>query len=163
VKPGAPIPIGSKAIAPDLTYDFRMVKTPDHGPVISDEEYERRMFALYEGLPPIPSRHQEHDIRRRELDILIDHRLGSRFPEDRREALWVAHQNVDKRRIRTAIEAFSMSILPGGMRRATGRLAGSAAREYGKVLSQGELDQFLGTDRGQPPALPFDDAGPHKR
>lgn len=139
-----------------------MPDSPDHGPVISDAEYERRIAALYEGLPPLPSREIERGIRRRELDILIDHRLGSRFPRERRDALWEAQQRVEKRRLRLGLHAFVKAILPGGFERHAQGLAGFVVREFGKVLDEAELRRFFDVGAGRPAALPFDRPPPKR-
>lgn len=128
----------------------------DFGPRISDSEYERRMTALHEGLPPMPSRDAEREVRRRELDILIDHRLGTGFPSERREALWQAQQRVERKRIRLGLEAFAIALLPSLFERRADGLAGTAVREYGKVLDEPELRCFLDLSRPDRAVLPFD-------
>lgn len=122
----------------------------DHGPVLSDEEYERRIFALYDALPPMPSVDAERELRRRELDVLIDHRLGVRFPRERREALWAAQEHIEKRRTRLGIETLARALLPQRLQPKTSRLARFAIDEYAKILTSDELERFLGDGQQQP-------------
>lgn len=116
----------------------------DHGPVLSDEEYEKRIFALYDALPPMPSVDAERELRQRELDVLIDHRLGVRFPRDRRDALWAAQEHIETRRTRLGIETLARALLPPRLQPKTSRLARFAIDEYAKVLTSDELERFLG-------------------
>lgn len=73
--------------------------TPDHGPRLSAEEFERRVVALYQDGSAMPDRAEESRLRRAEFDLAIDHRLGVDFPADRRGRLWAAQQRVDHRRL----------------------------------------------------------------
>jgi hypothetical protein len=104
----------------------------------------------------MPSRDAEREIRRRELDILIDHRLGIGFPSERREALWEAQQRVERKRIRLGLEALAFALLPRLLERRANGLAGTAVREYGKVLDEPELRSFLDVSRPDRAVLPFD-------
>jgi len=140
-----------------------MAEALDHGPRLSDSEYERRMVKLHEGLPPMTSREAEREVRRRELDILIDHRLGTRFPRERRDALWEAQQRVERKRIRLGFEAVALALLPRLFERRANRLAGAAVREYGKVLSEPELRRFLDVAHPNEAVLPFDRRPPESR
>lgn len=118
----------------------------DHGPILSDDEYEKRIFALYDRLPPMPSADAERELRRRELDVLIDHRLGVRFPRERRDALWAAQEHIDKRRTRLGLAILARAILPPRLQPRTSRLARFAIDEYSKVLTQEELERFIGDE-----------------
>ncbi len=118
----------------------------NHGPMLSDEEYETRIFALYDGLPPMPSPETERDLRRRELDVLIDHRLGVAFPRERREALWIAQEHIDKRRTSFGFGALGRALLATRLPWRPSRLVRFAASEYAKVLTRDELEQFLSDD-----------------
>jgi hypothetical protein len=69
-----------------------------YGPRLTDEEYEKKIIALHRDLPPVSSRVQERQVRRLELDLSIDHRLGRDFPRSKREALWAIQQQVEKKR-----------------------------------------------------------------
>src|SRR5574341_628721 len=81
-----------------------MEREINYGPRLTDEEYERRLVQLHAGLPSMPTKQQDREVRRRELDLAIDHRLGSDFPGERREALWAIKQQVEKRRLRLALK-----------------------------------------------------------
>jgi len=128
----------------------------DHGPILSDDEYQRRVVELYSGLPPMPSKEADLEIRRRELDLLIDHRLGCRFPRDRRDALWQAQCHIEKKRVRLAFSSLTRALVPRRFRHGVEGLAGFVVNEYAKVLDPDELTRFLDLEDGKPPGLPFD-------
>ncbi|MGE5468203.1 MAG: hypothetical protein ACM3Y9_12340 [Ignavibacteria bacterium] len=127
-----------------------------YGERLSAEEFDRRIVALYSGLPPDPGKQMQQETSRRELDLTIDHRLGTRFPQERREALWQIQQRVEKRRLRLLfgrlLSAFSYRPL---YRQANG-LAGYLVDEYAKVLSPEELQAYFDLAPGERPTLPFD-------
>lgn len=127
----------------------------DHGPILSDDEYEKRIFELYDSLPPMPSVDAERELRRRELDVLIDHRLGVGFPRERRDALWMAQEHIHKRRTRLGFAFLARAILPPRLQPRASRLARFAIDEYAKVLTKEELERFIGDEPG--PALPGSD------
>ena len=117
-----------------------------HGPRLTDEEYERRVVELYSGQPPVPTREQDRRIRRQELELAIDHRLGTDFPRDRREALWAIQQRVERRRKRLMFRYLVKWLLPGGVSRGANRLAGYLVDEYAKELNEAELRAFFGEE-----------------
>jgi hypothetical protein len=134
----------------------------EYGPRLTDAEYEKQIVSLYRGLPPMPSPEQDRAIRRQELNLAIDHRLGRAFPEERRSALWAAQQRVDKKRLRLAMKYFLHRLVTKLLVRQAQSLAGYAAEEYAKVLSPEELRRFLDLKEGEPPSLPIDIAHLHK-
>lgn len=119
-----------------------------HGPRISGEEYDRRIVRLYTGRPPVPSPEEDRQIRRAELDVTIDHRLGVDFPPERRDQLWRIRQETERRRLWLGLRYLVRRILRrrdlAPTRAATG-LARFAADRYAEVLSEEELESFLGT------------------
>lgn len=117
-----------------------------HGPRLTDEEYDRKVIELYRGLPPVPTREQETRIRRQELELAIDHRLGKDFPPDRRDALWAIQQKVERRRARLMLRYLVKRLLPGAVSRGANRLAGYLVDEYAKELNQAELKSFFGDE-----------------
>src|SRR5215470_11283353 len=76
----------------DRALENLMQRESEYGPRLTDEEYEKRIISLYRDLPPLPSPDQDREVRRQELNLAIDHRLGRDFPEERRSALWTAQQ-----------------------------------------------------------------------
>lgn len=110
----------------------------DFGPKLSRDEYERRIVALHEGAPPLPDKDAERRTRRGELDLLIDYRLGQRFPDSRREALWQAQERLDKRRV--------WHLLAGILAHPTdpsAAVARAQVRGFAKVLTREELRALL--------------------
>lgn len=69
-----------------------------YGPRLSTEEFERRVVALHADGPAMPDAAEELRLRRAEFELAVDCRLGTAFPAERRERLWVALQRVDRRR-----------------------------------------------------------------
>jgi hypothetical protein len=137
-----------------------MAPLPDYGPRLTDEEYERRVVELHRGMPPMPTPEQDRALRRRALNLAIDHRLGRDFPGSRREALWAASERIDSRRIWLGLR-YMLGMLLSSVRRGHAEaLTNALTAEYSKVLSQPELRQFLGLKEGQPPALPVDPRPP---
>ncbi|MFK3651563.1 hypothetical protein ACI2IY_24475 [Lysobacter enzymogenes] len=113
-------------------------RLPDFGPKLTRDEYERRIVALHDGAAPMPSEDEERRTRRGELDLLIDYRLGQRFPDARREALWQAQQGLDKRRL--------WHLLAGVVAHPTDPSAGVAkaqVRAFAEVLDPVELGALL--------------------
>ena len=128
----------------------------DFGTRLSDEEYDRRIVVLRRGLPPVPSPEQDRELRRKELDLAIDHRLGRGFPAERREALWAVQERIEKRRLRLALGYVVRRLFSRLLTRDADAMAAFAAGEYGKVLSKPELRRFLDLEEGARPALPVD-------
>lgn len=128
----------------------------DHGPRLADEEYDRRIVALHEGQPAMPSREQDRTLRRRELDLAIDHRLGMGFPEAKRDALWKIQERVERKRARLAIKYLFRRFLAKGLARDAQATASFLIEEYGKILTRPELESFFGFEDGRPPSLPVD-------
>ncbi len=100
----------------------------------------------------MPTRDEDRARRRRALDLAIDHRLGRKFPEDRRDALWAASERVESKRIWLGLK-FVLGSLTGRGAHAQA-LTRALEREYSTVLTPSELQQFLGPT---PRALPIDD------
>jgi hypothetical protein len=132
-----------------------------HGKRLSAKEYERKVAELYTDVPPVPSREQERKVRRRELDLTIDHRLGVAFPDERRAALWEVQEKVERRRGKLVLRYLIRTLVPGSVQRGSTRLADFLVSEYSKVLNQEELDRFLSDeDPSGPNASPGSDRSP---
>ena len=127
-----------------------------HGPRLSDEEHDRRIVQLYAGRPAAPSRQEQEWLRRQELELAIDHRLGTEFPRERRDALWAIQQRVERRRGRLLLRHLVRRVLPGSLARGAQGLAGFLVDEYAKVLNRKELESFFGEAEARAPALPVD-------
>jgi hypothetical protein len=125
---------------------------PCYGKRLSAEEFERRVAELHRGLPPAPTPAQEREVRRRELDLSVDHRLGTAFPAERRRAMWTIQEEVERRRGRLALRHLLDLLVPGSLDRGSTRLADYLISEYSKVLDDEELARFLGDD-GPPSAV----------
>jgi hypothetical protein len=133
-----------------------MQEEPDHGPRLTDEEYEKRIIDLHRDLPPMPTVEQDRQVRRMALDLAIDHRLGRDFPQERRELLWAIQQRTEKRRLWFALKYPLRRIFAKSLARGAQGLAGYLVDEYAKVLTKAELKNFFSLEEGQRPALPID-------
>lgn len=106
----------------------------------------------------MPGRGEDRELRRAELDLAIDHRLGRDFPKERRERLWEVAQDVERRRLRLIGKHLLGRMLrrrQPGPEKAANRLAGWMVDHYAEVLDERELEAFFELGGGKP-ALPFD-------
>jgi hypothetical protein len=94
------------------------------------------------------------EIRRAELDLAIDHRLGRDFPPPRRQALWEVAEQVERRRMRLVPRLLLNIVRTGSLERAADRLARDMVAAYGRVLTPAELEAFFGEDEARDPQLP---------
>lgn len=125
--------------------------TTSYGERINEREYRRRVLALYEGPQHSKNTHQSAtSLRRRELDLTIDHRLGADFPRERREALWKAQQRLHRRKLPTLMMSF-ISKAFGSQRPIEEPLYELVLREYGRVLSPSELSAMVDIPTSQLP------------
>lgn len=127
-----------------------------HGPRLSEREYERRIVELYSGLPPSPGKQLQEHIRRCELDLNIDCRLGRDFPHERREALWDIQQRIEKNRFRLILPWLFHSISYKWLHQDANKLARHLVEEYSKVLTKEELEAYFGSAESKNPILPLD-------
>jgi len=132
----------------------------DYGPRLSDEEYDRRIVKLQSHLPPMPSSEQERAVRHQELELAINHRLGINFPKERREALWVIKENVERNRFLLNFKyfvhrLFDRSATPKDLPDDAHGIAGFMVDSYSEVLDEIELCSFFGLEKGEHPSLPL--------
>src|SRR5574337_1317667 len=128
----------------------------DYGPRLTDEEYDRKIIELHSDLPPVPTREQERQVRRQELELAIEHRLGRDFPRQRREALWAIQQQVERKRGRLIFKNLLRRVFGKSLARDAQGLASYLVHEYAKVLSKAELESFFGEEEARHPTLPID-------
>jgi len=127
----------------------RMKGIERYGSRLSDREYEKRIVELYSGLPPIPDKRTEERIRRRELDLAIDHRLGQDFPMERRDALWDIQRRVEKKRGRLFFHWLLSYISHGWLNRRSNKLMRYLVDEYAKILTEDELQAFFDLEKNE--------------
>lgn len=126
-----------------------------YGPRLSDAEYQRLVVELHSGRTD-GSEEADRRLRRGELDLRVDYRLGRDFPRERREALWQVQETIEKKRLSLAFRHFMRQMFHRLRVHDTRRLARFAADEFGKVLSPCEVERFLGLEPGETPQLPVD-------
>lgn len=116
-----------------------------YGPCLTNEEYLQRIVALQEAQPEMPTKAQERESMRQQLELAIDRRLGTRFPQEKRDALHAARERLDRRRwlvfflyqIRTAFRR------PHAGERGLGEITAMVTKEFGKVLTPAEMERFF--------------------
>jgi hypothetical protein len=116
---------------------------PDHGPRLSGAEFDRRVVALHSDLPATPSRSERNRVRRAEFDLMIDYRLGTRFPTERRESLWGVQERIERGRLALGVRYLLSGLIPGSAEAGATRLARRLEREYASVLAPEELRMFF--------------------
>jgi hypothetical protein len=132
------------------------VVKPDHGPRLTEREYEQAVVRLHDGSQSGGVVRVDERIRRRELDLAIDRRLGTLFPADRRDQLWAVQQGIEKARLRLATSWLVSFLKPRRLHARASRIARFVVDEYAKVLTAEELEAFFGQDEVRDPTLPLD-------
>ena len=128
----------------------------NYGRKLSGEEYDKRIVALRESLPLTLSRGMEKQLRRDELETMIDYRLGCNFPKEKRDQLWKVQERIEKRRILLMLKYLFRHFFKKSFVHSAQNLAGYLVDEYAKVLSKEELEMFFGQNEAADPALPVD-------
>ena len=121
-----------------------------HGARISEQEYNARVVAAHTGHPPMPSKEQSRQARRAEMEAHIDHNLGVDFPAHRREQMWGVVQEIEREAWRIPFlcltDAFKALFIKKDLVPTEAHwsaMAGYAAKKYGKVLDEEEIEAFL--------------------
>ena len=114
-----------------------------YGRRISDEEYDRRVVA-FRTLAAVHRNDRGKELRRAELNLALDHRLGQDFPAERRRLLWQAQERIDRHRRRLAVHSLLGMVRTRSIEGAATGLARDLVRAYAQVLTRAELDAFFG-------------------
>lgn len=128
-----------------------------YGPRLVQREYEQAMVELHSHTLPPREKLDEDFVRRRELDLNIDYRLGTAFPAERRDELWRIQKRIEKKRLRLAASWLAALVEPRQFIGSANRVAKFVVAEYGKVLAPDELEAYFGADEVAYPSLPLDD------
>lgn len=128
----------------------------DYGVKLSGEEYDKRVVALHENLPSTLSREMERQLRREELEAMIDYRLGCNFPKEKRDLLWKVQERIEKKRTLLMFKYLFRHLFKKSFVQNAQNLTGYLVDEYAKVLSKEELEMFFGQNEAADPALPID-------
>ena len=115
-----------------------------HGRRLTQREYEQAIVGLHTSPLSASDRAAESHTRRRELDLMIDHRLGIDFPPDRRDALWLVQQRVNSKRLRLAAWWLASLVMPRMLDKRANRVAQFVLHEYAKVLTSEEMRAYFG-------------------
>lgn len=113
----------------------------NHGRRLTHREYERAVVDLYtqDGASNI----DQSELRRRELNLTIDYRLGVDFPVSRREELWIIQQEIESKRLRLLAKSIIVRFLPFLARHRSNSIAGFVLKKYEQVLSPEEMKVFF--------------------
>jgi hypothetical protein len=106
-------------------------------------QYEARIVALYSNLPRRPTREQERQVSRAELDLVIDYRLGVDFPQVRRDAIWQIQVRIRRRGIVFLARYLLSRLLHAFIGGRPFDMTRVIEAEYAQVLDEGELRRFL--------------------
>ena len=128
-----------------------MDRDSGYGARLSGEDYDRRIIALHRDAPAMPTRSEDAELRRRELDLAIDHRLGVDFPKDKRAALWAIQQRLEKERLWLGLRYGLKRLLSpragvSDVERDSDLLTATMVAEFAKVLDEAELRAFFELD-----------------
>lgn len=134
----------------------RASKDLGHGPCLTTQEFDRQIVALHSGLPSHLSKEEEIKLRRRELDLTIDYRLGRNFPQQRRAALWNIQQQVEKKRLRLIFFWLFRFISYKWLYDRANKIGGYLVNEYAKVLTNDELHAYFDLKESEPQKLPIE-------
>jgi hypothetical protein len=113
-----------------------------YGRRISDEEYDRRVVALHTSAA-VYGKDRDKELRRAELNLALDHRLGQDFPADRRRMLWEAQERIERHRRGLALRSLLGLMRTRSIEGAAHRLARDLVRAYAQVLTRAELEAFF--------------------
>jgi len=125
-----------------------------YGRRLSGDEYDKRVVELHRHASPMPSKEEDTEIRRRELNLSIDYRLGIDFPLHKREALWEIMQQVEKKRLWLGFKLGLRQLLfrdpiPKEIRRGTDAMAAVMVKEFSRILDAKELRSFFELEPGE--------------
>jgi len=112
------------------------ISTLNYGPTISSEEFENKVTALHLSTPPISTPHQDQRVRHGELNALIDHKLGTGFPVEKRK--------LDRKRLLHVLSGLLTSPLKPSRALTKPQLKG-----YATVLNPSEMHAFFGCSAAQ--------------
>jgi hypothetical protein len=112
-----------------------------YGKRLSNEEYVYKVTELYKDIPSSPKKKQETEIRKAELNLQINNRLGKDFPQDKRDEMWAAAERLEKKR---ASVGFLVSAFAKGHGNPMLGVFQIAFNEFSAVLGDEDLVQFLG-------------------
>lgn len=117
-----------------------------HGQKLTPAEYERAVVHLYQSAHGTGGTAEDRrSLRRSELDLQIDHRLGVDFPQSRREEMWRVQEQAERRRLRVLARSLLLRLLPRSLAVSRlSKLTDVLISEYSRVLTPEEMRDFLG-------------------
>ena len=98
----------------------------------------------------------EKTLKAKEFSLAIDHKLGVNFPVEKRGALWNAKQRVERQRIRLVGRFLKNYILKREFADGMQVMLDQMKKEFSKVLTDEELQAFMGLEDGEALVLPID-------
>ena len=119
-----------------------------YGKRLSGNEYDELIVNLHSYDSAVPSRKELILIRRKELNLAIDYRLGQNFPLEKRDALWAIMQQLEKRRLCLMLRYglcffLCRNRIPRHLPKSANILAGFMLKEFSNVLTEEELHSFF--------------------
>ncbi|MDH3892696.1 MAG: hypothetical protein OEV49_16665 [candidate division Zixibacteria bacterium] len=128
-----------------------------YGQRLTEDEYDRKLSEIHQELASDASRVRPEDFAAREFDLLVDHKLGVDFPEEKRVSLREASMRIHEHQLRLTKRFRDGEFSPQEFAVEIGRaIPAMMAKEYSEILSPDELEQLLGIVDGQAPEMPID-------
>ncbi|MGA3077982.1 MAG: hypothetical protein ABSG56_30435 [Bryobacteraceae bacterium] len=134
-----------------------------YGRRLTGQEYDKAIIALYTGLKPDYSEREFMEIRRKEINLQIDHRLGVDFPPEKRETVWEVIAGLEKKRIGMALGVMVRQALGRkvDINAELAKVADEMIAKTGRILDKEDMVRFLGPeDEWTLPHVPDDPAPP---
>ena len=136
-------------------------RSQKYGRLLSPEEYDRQISrvhdrALAEVGPSASRAELDRRVRRLEVDLAIDRRLGVDFPPEKRAELLEIRERVDKQRRRLVFRMIGRAISRRNFADEMQGLVKSMVHELSSGLTEDELSRFLGIRDASEAALPLD-------
>jgi hypothetical protein len=119
-----------------------------YGRRLTGREYEKAVIALYTGMNPSPSDREFMEIRRKEINLQIDHKLGVDFPAEKREAVWDVVARLEKKRIGMALGVMVRQALGRkvDINAELAKVVDEMITKTGKILDKEDMVRFFGPE-----------------
>ena len=109
-----------------------------YGARLTQSQYERLVLDLNANLPPTPTPNQEDQLRRAELNAMIDYKLGIGFPDDQREQLLAVQKKARSHLLWNLAKGFLTNPLDP-----SAAIYKPLVRGFHKVLSEEDLNAYF--------------------
>jgi len=116
---------------------------------LSGKAYEQALSSLYSDLARQGRRVSAEEVRRAEFDLLIAHKLGKSFSNEKRQSLWAVQQSLQKKMGGSMAGFVLRAIAPNRYARRLQQFIDEAVTEYKKILTGDELEALFDMKEGE--------------